>query len=110
MQLVRPVFGRQLPFPGLVAKDGFLPSDDSARARHSQLRVAKLTMDVTSARQATNTHQAIITACVERASLARDWLRQTLVALGRQEIGWIGAEVYNENGTYDLGPMQVNCW
>jgi hypothetical protein len=59
---------------------------------------------------ATNTHEAIIAACVERASSRRNWLQQTLVALRREEAGWIGAEVHNEDGTYDLGPMQVNSW
>lgn len=57
-----------------------------------------------------NNHEAIIVMCVERASSGRNWLRQTLMALRKQEGGWIGAEVRNENGTYDLGPMQVNSW
>lgn len=59
---------------------------------------------------ASNNHEAIISACVEKASSGRTWLQQTLMALRKQEGGWIGAEVRNENGTHDLGPMQVNSW
>jgi hypothetical protein len=60
--------------------------------------------------EAANNHEAIIAACVEKASSGRNWLRQTLMALRKQEGGWIGAEVRNGNGTHDLGPMQVNSW
>jgi hypothetical protein len=57
-----------------------------------------------------NNHEAVIAVCVEKASSGRNWLRQTLMALRKQEGGWIGAEVRNDNGTHDLGPMQVNSW
>ena len=53
---------------------------------------------------------AVIDACIVRASSGHPWLRQTLRALHIKEGGWIGAEVRNANGSHDLGPMKVNSW
>jgi len=52
--------------------------------------------------------EAVIGACIRRASEGRSWLERTLWALRDQEAGWVGAEVSNANGTHDLGPLQVN--
>jgi len=51
-----------------------------------------------------------ISACIRRASLGQPWLEKTLWGLRDQEAGWIGAEVRNINGSYDLGPLQINSW
>jgi hypothetical protein len=51
-----------------------------------------------------------ITQCIRRAASGRPWLAKTLRALRKQEGGWIGAEVRNRDGSFDLGPMQVNSW
>jgi hypothetical protein len=42
--------------------------------------------------------------------LLHQWLQRTLWGLRDQEGGWIGAEILNTDGSYDLGPMQVNSW
>ncbi len=54
--------------------------------------------------------EALIGRCIHEAASGRAWLERTLWGLRDQESGWIGAEVVNANGTYDLGPMQINTW
>ncbi|WP_231736764.1 lytic transglycosylase domain-containing protein [Sphingobium sp. CCH11-B1] len=49
-----------------------------------------------------------IARCIQSASAGKSWLEKTLWGLRDQEAGWIGAEVFNTNGTHDLGPLQVN--
>lgn len=51
-----------------------------------------------------------ISACIRQASLGQPWMEKTLWGLRDQEAGWIGAEVRNSNGSYDLGPLQINSW
>ncbi|WP_293977186.1 lytic transglycosylase domain-containing protein [Sphingomonas sp.] len=46
--------------------------------------------------------------CIRQAAAGRTWLERTLWGLRDQEAGWIGAEVLNTNGSYDLGPLQIN--
>lgn len=53
---------------------------------------------------------ARIADCIERAAAGRPWLVKTLWGLRDQEGGWIGARVANKNGTFDLGPLQINSW
>jgi hypothetical protein len=48
--------------------------------------------------------------CIARAAGGKDWLEKTLWGLRDQEGGWIGAEIVNTNGSYDLGPLQINSW
>ena len=52
----------------------------------------------------------LIARCIQNAAAGRDWLEITLWGLRDQEAGWTGAQIRNSNGTYDLGPMQVNSW
>ena len=52
--------------------------------------------------------EALIARCIVQHAEGRNWLAHTLLALRRKEGGWIGAQVPNSNGTFDLGPMQVN--
>lgn len=54
--------------------------------------------------------ERIVAACITRSSSGRAWLEKTLWGLRDQEGGWIGAEVANSDGSYDLGPLQVNSW
>lgn len=54
--------------------------------------------------------EARIANCINQAAAGRIWLEKALWGLRDQEAGWIGAEVRNTNGTYDLGPMQINTW
>jgi hypothetical protein len=54
--------------------------------------------------------EARIADCIKRAAAGRTWLEKTLWGLRDQEGGWIGARVANSNGTFDLGPLQINCW
>ena len=49
-----------------------------------------------------------IAQCVRTAARGQDWLEKTLRGLRAQEAGWLGAEIANANGTYDLGPLQIN--
>nr|WP_246428355.1 lytic transglycosylase domain-containing protein [Sphingobium scionense] len=51
-----------------------------------------------------------IARCIQVASAGRPWLEKTLWGLRDQEAGWLGAEVLNNNGTHDLGPLQVNSF
>ncbi|WBO21710.1 lytic transglycosylase domain-containing protein [Sphingomonas abietis] len=51
-----------------------------------------------------------VAVCIRQASRGRGWLEKTLWALRDQEAGWVGAAVPNSNGTYDLGPLQVNSF
>ncbi len=54
--------------------------------------------------------EPIVAACIARAAGGRAWLEKTLWGLRDQEGGWIGAEVGNNDGSHDLGPLQVNSW
>jgi hypothetical protein len=54
--------------------------------------------------------EARIARCIVHAAGGRPWLEKTLWGLRDQESGWIGAEVRNTNGSYDLGPLQINTW
>ncbi|MEJ7935572.1 lytic transglycosylase domain-containing protein [Sphingobium sp. AN558] len=49
-----------------------------------------------------------VASCISRAAAGRPWLELTLFAIREQEGGWVGAQVPNDNGSVDLGPMQVN--
>ena len=53
-------------------------------------------------------HEERISTCIREASGGHAWLEKTLWGLRDQEGGWIGAEIANSNGTYDLGPLQIN--
>lgn len=52
--------------------------------------------------------EAIVRQCIQRAARGTFWLEKTLWGLRDQEAGWIGAQVPNTNGTYDLGILQIN--
>ncbi|MDR6149794.1 hypothetical protein QE358_001672 [Sphingomonas sp. SORGH_AS742] len=54
--------------------------------------------------------ERLIGWCIHRAAAGRPWLEKTLWGLRDQEGGWIGAAVRNLNGSYDLGPFQINSW
>ena len=54
--------------------------------------------------------ERVIAACIHRAAHGHVWLEKTLWGLRDQEAGWIGAAIPNANGTYDLGPLQINSW
>lgn len=54
--------------------------------------------------------ERLIARCIHRSARGKPWLEKTLRALRDQEAGWIGAEVRNRDGSYDLGPMQINSW
>jgi hypothetical protein len=51
-----------------------------------------------------------LAACIERTARGRPWLAKTLWGLRDQEGGWVGAAVRNDNGSDDLGPLQVYSW
>jgi hypothetical protein len=51
-----------------------------------------------------------IGVCIHTSARGHIWLERTLWALRDTEGGWIGAAVLNRDGSYDLGPMQVNNW
>jgi hypothetical protein len=55
-------------------------------------------------------HETTIGKCIRQAAAGHEWLERTLWGLHDQEGGWIGAEILNTDGSYDLGPMQVNSW
>ncbi|MDI1297190.1 MAG: lytic transglycosylase domain-containing protein [bacterium] len=55
-------------------------------------------------------HEAKIGKCIRQAAAGHEWLERTLWGLRDQEGGWIGAEILNTDGSYDLAPMQVNSW
>lgn len=63
-----------------------------------------------SARPRNMVQEAELAACIRKAGKGRPWLERTLWGLRDQEGGWIGAAVVNSNGTYDLGPLQINSW
>jgi hypothetical protein len=48
--------------------------------------------------------------CIAQVAGGRAWLAKTLWALSEQEGGWVGAKVPNRDGSYDLGPLQINSW
>lgn len=54
--------------------------------------------------------ERLIERCIHGSARGKPWLEKTLWALRDQEGGWIGAEVRNLDGSYDLGPMQINSW
>ena len=54
--------------------------------------------------------EARIANCIHDAAAGRPWFEKALWGLRDQEAGWIGAEVRNTNGSYDLGPLQINTW
>jgi hypothetical protein len=58
----------------------------------------------------TDAQELLIGQCIRHHSEGRRWLAHTLFALRQKEGGWIGAQVRNSNGSFDLGPMQVNDW
>ena len=49
-----------------------------------------------------------IAGCIRQASGGHGWLQKTLWGFRDQEGGWIGAEIANVDGSFDLGPLQVN--
>nr|WP_240502304.1 lytic transglycosylase domain-containing protein [Sphingomonas panacis] len=51
-----------------------------------------------------------IAACIRKSAEGKPWLEKTLWGLRDQEAGWIGAEIKNDNGSHDLGPLQINSW
>ncbi len=51
-----------------------------------------------------------VAACIARSAAGRGWVEKTLWGLRDQEGGWVGAEVPNDDGSHDLGPLQVNSW
>jgi hypothetical protein len=55
-------------------------------------------------------HERRLGYCIASAANGRPWLEKTLWGLRDQEAGRIGLEVRNFNGSYDLGPLQVNSW
>lgn len=69
-----------------------------------------LSPSASAAVRSTPAHEARLGACIRDASGGRVWLEKTLWGLRDQEAGWIGAEVPNTNGSYDLGPLQVNSF
>ncbi len=54
--------------------------------------------------------QRLITRCIHRSARGKPWMEKMLRGLMDQEGGWVGAEVRNRDGSYDLGPMQINSW
>ncbi|MHB1666134.1 lytic transglycosylase domain-containing protein [Thiomonas sp.] len=49
--------------------------------------------------------------CAERAAARYHLPAQLVEAIIHQESGRVGHVVWDRNGTYDIGPMQVNsCW
>jgi soluble lytic murein transglycosylase-like protein len=51
---------------------------------------------------------AVLAACLMLASQTYSVPPAVLVGIYKAEGGQIGQEVKNENGSYDLGPMQIN--
>jgi hypothetical protein len=51
-----------------------------------------------------------VLSCITRVAGGRTWLARTLWALSEQEGGWVGAKLPNRDGSYDLGPLQINSW
>lgn len=49
-----------------------------------------------------------IGACIHASARGHLWLERTLWALRDTEGGWVGAEILNANGSFDLGPLQIN--
>jgi len=77
--------------------------------------VVSATLVVTGASAATSRdanllEERVIAACIHRAARGHGWLEKTLWGLRDQEAGWIGAAIRNANGSYDLGPLQINNW
>ncbi|WP_454883056.1 restriction endonuclease [Sphingomonas oryzagri] len=52
----------------------------------------------------------VLAGCIHRAARGHRWLEKTLWGLRDQEGGWVGAEIANPNGSFDLGPLQINSW
>ncbi|NML87756.1 lytic transglycosylase domain-containing protein [Sphingobium sp. TB-6] len=51
-----------------------------------------------------------VARCIRLASNGKGWLEKTLWGLRDQEAGWVGAKIRNTDGSYDLGPLQINSW
>ena len=69
---------------------------------------ALLTPGPALAQRTTLGEAAEIARCIGIAGRGYGWLEKTLWGLRIQEAGWLGAEIANENGTHDLGPLQIN--
>jgi hypothetical protein len=52
--------------------------------------------------------QLELARCIRRAAGGRAWLEKTLWGLRDQEGGWSGAQILNSDGSFDLGPLQIN--
>jgi len=78
---------------------------------YAALAAAMIVPNVAKARpKSTVVEEKLIDRCIRRSARGKAWLEQALSALRDQEGGWIGAQVQNRNGSYDLGPMQINSW
>lgn len=55
-------------------------------------------------------NEAAVARCIRQAARGQVWLEKTLWGLRDQEGGWVGAEIQNSDGSYDLGPLQINSW
>lgn len=51
--------------------------------------------------------ERLIAHCIHRSARGKPWLEKTLWGLRDQEGGWIGANVRNRDGSYDLGVSVV---
>ncbi len=71
---------------------------------------AALTSSAALARRTVPGETAEIARCIRVTARGHAWLEKTLWGLREQEAGWIGAQIANSNGTYDLGPLQINTW
>jgi hypothetical protein len=84
------------------------------RRRSSMLVVALMLLAVSPAAAAAAARmdalhdRPVIGTCIRSTAGSRSWLEMTLWGLYDQERGWPGAEIANDNGTFDLGPLQVN--
>lgn len=89
----------------------FTRSIRSAYAVRLMLMVwAMILLTPTAFAAAPSAEEARIASCIHDAAGGQPWLERTLWGLRDQEAGWIGAEIRNANGTYDLGPLQINTW
>lgn len=53
-------------------------------------------------------HASSTDACIEKAATAFKIDATVISIILEVEGGWPGAEIKNENGSFDLGPMQIN--
>lgn len=54
--------------------------------------------------------EQLVADCISRSAGKHTWLEKTLWGLRDQEGGWIGAAIENRDGSFDLGPLQINSW